>query len=114
MKPTYTREQLEALRDCSSRGDCVGCILNDSDIACKRPIYFTLAADLLSALDEIERLRTALKPFAEMSEACKHMGGTFPKTGPIYAINYGFDYGAEITREHLIDAHNALKETVNE
>lgn len=61
MKPTYTRKQLEALRDCLAR-KCTDC--TDMVVDCvntQRTIKGTLASDLISALDEIERLRTALE-----------------------------------------------------
>ena len=52
----------------------------------------------------MEDLLKALEPFAKFNEACKFMGGNFPKTGAVYSVNSGFEYGAEITREDFLEA----------
>lgn len=69
MKQTYTKEQLEAFRDCLCRCFDKGqCQLISK---CIQPsnLIKTLAADLLSANEEIERLRESLELFAYCTNA---------------------------------------------
>ena len=64
--------------------------------------------DIPLLISELQKAREALAPFAAFCEAVQAMGGNYPKTGTLYAVEPKATGLREITVEHLEIARQAL------
>lgn len=65
-------------------------------------------SDVDFLLSELQKAREALEPFAAFHEALKAMGGNYPKTGTVYAIEPRTTGLRELTAEDFAAARQAL------